>query len=161
MANSQSPQFSAVCDNTDAIVEAIVKCGPKTIVEFADRLKKYELVPENHVLADLESFSEQDRPRIYPKKVRGLMAPVQTRIRSNPSKYDDLLVVLTEQGLDSVVETMKEQCRELTLLVLTCLSLHYCILYSLLSIVLMQHVVRHLLQLQVLSQVHHLRRPVS
>ena len=115
MADSQSPQSRAVNDNEGTIVDAIVKCGPETIVEFAGRLKKSELVPEDHLLpklAALESVSQEDRPKIYPKKVRGLMTPVQTRIRSNPSKYDELLVVLKEQGLDSVVETLKKQCRE-------------------------------------------------
>ena len=114
MGNSRSP-LSAVCDNEVTIVEAIVKCGPNTIVEFSKCLKKRELVPNDHFLpklASLESVSEQDRPRIYSRKVRGLMTRVQISIRSNPSKYDDLLVVLKEQGLDSVVETMKKQCRE-------------------------------------------------
>ena len=112
MADSQ---FRAVRDNKGAIIEAVVERGPKAIVEIAEHLKKCELLPPRYVLpnlAALESVSEQDRSRLYSRKVEVLLTPVQTVIKSNPTKYNDLLEVLKEHGLDSVVETLKKQCRK-------------------------------------------------
>ena len=78
----QSPQFRAVSDNADAIVGAIVACGPKSIAGIAESLKKLTLIPGDHVLpklAALESATESSRSR----KVKDLLRRVQTVIIRN------------------------------------------------------------------------------